>query len=119
MKYNYLESMKADIKDYINENYDLKEIEDLTEFEEQLNDDLWIEDSVTGNASGSYTLCRATAKEYVQDNMDLMMKMCRNFDVDNETIGSKLRDEEYEWIDVSIRCYLLNQAIHETVDELI
>ena len=119
MSYNYLESMKEDIKNYIKENHNLEEVEDLTEFEEQLNDDLWTEDSVTGNASGSYTFCRATAKEYVKDNLDLMMEMCREFDVDNETIGSKLRDDEYEWIDVSIRRYLLNQAIHEAVDELI
>lgn len=115
--YSYLESMKEDIKNYITENYKKKDYENISE--EQLNDDLWIEDSVTGNASGSYTFCRATAKEYVQDNMDLVQEMANEFGIDSATIGEKFLDDEWEWFDVSIRCYLLGAAIHESLEELL
>ena len=115
--YSYLESMKEDIKNYITENYEKKDYENISE--EELHDDLWVEDSVTGNASGSYTFCRATAKEYVQDNMDLVQEMADEFGIDKATIGEKFLDDEWEWFDVSIRCYLLGAAIHESLEELL
>lgn len=114
--YDYLESMKADINEYLEENKELLEL-DREELEEKLNDDLWTNDSVTGNASGSYTFCSATAKEYVVDNMDLVTEMADEFGIDNSTLGEKFRDEEWEYFDVSIRCYLLGQAISEVLDE--
>ena len=44
--------------------------------------------------------------------------MCGEFGVDNETIGQKFLDGSWEWMDVSIRCYLLGQAISEALDEV-
>lgn len=115
--YDYLESMKADINEYLEENKELLEL-DRDELEEKLNDDLWINDSVTGNASGSYTFCRATAKEYVEDNMDLVQEMASELGIDKATIGEKFLDDEWEWFDVSIRCYLLGAAIYEVLESL-
>ena len=62
--YNYLEAITEDVLGYIVENIDLTEYADLEELEAFLNDELWTVDSVTGNASGSYTFNRWTAKEY-------------------------------------------------------
>ena len=73
---------------------------------------------MTGNASGSYTFNSYKAQEYVLDNMDLLEEMCGEFGVDNETIGQKFLDGSWEWMDVSIRCYLLGQAISEALDEV-
>ena len=70
MNYNYLENMVEDVKEYIKNEIDFSEYEDMDELREYLNDDLWTEDSVTGNASGSYTFRRETAKEYVDENKD-------------------------------------------------
>ena len=121
MNYNYLESMKEDVKEYIINNSELS-IDDLiynrSELEEKLNEDLWAYDGVTGNASGSYTFNSYKAKEYVLDNMDLLEKMCNEFCVDAETIGKKFLDCAWEWMDVSIRCYLLGQAISEVLDDI-
>jgi len=121
MNYNYLESMKEDVKEYIINNSELS-IDDLiynrSELEEKLNEDLWAYDGVTGNASGSYTFNSYKAKEYVLDNMDLLEKMCNEFCVDAETIGKKFLDGAWEWMDVSIRCYLLGQAISEVLDDI-
>lgn len=121
MNYNYLESMKEDVKEYIINNSELS-IDDLiynrSELEEKLNEDLWAYDGVTGNASGSYTFNSYKAKEYVLDNMDLLEEMCNEFCVDAETIGKKFLDGAWEWMDVSIRCYLLGQAISEVLDDI-
>ena len=121
MNYNYLESMKEDVKEYIINDSELS-IDDLiynrSELEEKLNEDLWAYDGVTGNASGSYTFNSYKAKEYVLDNMDLLEEMCNEFCVDAETIGKKFLDGAWEWMDVSIRCYLLGQAISEVLDDI-
>lgn len=49
--YDYREAMTEDVKEWIKENIDLTEwTEDREGLEQQLNDDLWTEDSITGNA---------------------------------------------------------------------
>lgn len=55
MKYNYFEAVKSDVTEYIENEIDFSDwTENRDGLEEELNDDLWICDSVTGNASGSY-----------------------------------------------------------------
>ena len=117
MMYNYLEAIIEDVKEAIKE-YDSTEFADREEFEERLNDDLWVSDSVTGNASGSYHCNSNKSMECVLDNMDLLEEMCGEFGIDNETIGKKFLEGAWEWMDVSIRCYLLGQAISEALDEM-
>ena len=83
--YNYLEAMKNDITEYINDNINLADYADRDELESYLNDELFTEDSVTGNASGSYTFSRAQAHEYVTDNIDLLKDACEEFGTDAAT----------------------------------
>lgn len=54
--YDYREEIKNDIMDYVEDEIYLADFSGREELEEKLNDDLWTVDSVTGNASGSYTL---------------------------------------------------------------
>lgn len=114
--YNYYEAVKKDVLKYIEENVDM-EITDFDELENQLADDLWAEDSVTGNASGSYTFSRAEAQEYIEDNKDLIREMCDEFDCKQKIMENWFGDE-YEAIDVSLRCYVLNSAISAALEEL-
>jgi hypothetical protein len=116
--YNYLEAMKNDIEEYINENINLEDYEDKDELEQYLNDELWTEDSVTGNASGSYTFNSYEAKENLEGNEDLVREMCQEFCIDAETIADKFLNEDYEYFDVSVRCYLLGQAIAEVLEDI-
>ena len=116
--YNYYEAIKNDILDYINENIDFSEYEDLEELEQYLNDELFTEDSVTGNASGSYTFNSYVAQEYVCDNMDLLQQACEEFGTSAETIGNDLLNEEWEKMDIYIRCYLLGECISEVIEEI-
>lgn len=118
MAYDYREAMKDDIVQYIEENINLDEYEDNEELYETLDEDLWVADSVTGNGSGSYTFNREEAKKYVVDNMDLVGEMIEEFDIDTKTIGEKFKEQDWEYFDVSIRCYLLGQVLGEVLEEL-
>ena len=117
MAYNYLEELKSDVKNYINEvASDYMDCEDMDELRDSLYDNLWDEDSVTGNGSGSYTFNREKAKEYVSDNMDLMVEAYKEFD-SIESLVDDLEALDFETIDVTIRCYLLSQALDEVLED--
>lgn len=112
MAYNYLEAVKDDVREYIENEIDLKDFT-RDELEEKLNDDLWTKDSVTGNASGSYTFNSYKAQENLVGNWDLVADALEEF---GDTSVDAFR-KGAEWCDVTIRCYLLNQAISEVLDE--
>ena len=114
---NYLEQMKKDILDYMKEEGITVTSENREEVEEELNEKLWTVDSVTGNSSGSYTFNSNKAKEYVVENMDVLKEMVTEFDIDAKTVAEKFINEEWEYFDVSIRCYLLGSAIAAAIDE--
>ena len=111
--YNYLENIKADVKEYIDNEINLKDFSDREELEEKLNDTLWTEDSVTGNASGSYYCNSWKAEEAVAHNWDLLAEAMKEFCCEVD-----LLEKGAEWADVTIRCYLLGQAIGEVLDEM-
>ena len=111
--YNYLENIKADVKEYIDNEINLKDFSDREELEEKLHDDLWICDSVTGNASGSYYCNSWKAEEALAHNWDLLAEAMKEFGCEVD-----LLEKGAEWADVTIRCYLLGQAIGEVLDEM-
>lgn len=117
--YDYLENVTADVRDYVKQEVDLSEwAGDRDGLEEKLNDDLWTCDSVTGNGSGSYTFNRIQAQIYVLDGMDELQEALNEFGIDSETIGEKFLESDWEYFDVTIRCYLLGQAIAAVLDDL-
>ena len=113
-KYNYLEAVTNDAKAAILENMDMWEWHNREELEENANDWLWTADEVTGNASGSYTLSTWKAEENLCHNMDELEEACDEFGQD---IGEAVKHGA-EYCDVTIRCYLLGQAISAAIDEL-
>ena len=113
-KYNYLEAVTNDAKTAILENMDMWEWHNREELEENANDWLWTADEVTGNASGSYTFSTWQAEENLCHNMDELEDACNEFGQD---IGEAVK-KGAEYCDVTIRCYLLGQAISAAIDEL-
>lgn len=112
--YNYLEAVTNDVRDYIHGEVNLEEWRGNADgLEEYLNDTLWINDSVTGNASGSYTFSTWQAEEYLCHNLDLLAEAVTEFGGDMDILKSGA-----EACDVTIRCYLLGQAIAEVLEEL-
>ena len=118
-KYDYLESVKQDVTNYLIENSDYikeriakGEISDFDELSEYLNEELFCDDSVTGNASGSYTCDAWEAEENICHNLNLLGEALTEFG----NGADYLLKNGAEAADVTIRCYLLGQAINEVLD---
>ena len=73
---------------------------------------MFIDDSITGNASGSYTFSTWKAEENLCHNLDLLKEALQEFGSDLNYLESP------EACDVTIRCYLLGQVLQEVLDEL-
>lgn len=113
--YDYREAMTEDVKEWIKQNIDLTEwTEDREGLEQQLNDDLWTEDSITGNASGSYYCNSYKAEESIAHNWNLLNEALDEFEQNNINVIKK----GAEWADVTIRCYLLGFVISNVLDEM-
>lgn len=112
-EYNYRESVKEDVLEYIENEINFEDFDSLEELEEKLNDELWTVDSVTGNASGSYTFNSYEAEENLAHNWDLLAEALDEFGNDESPISKGA-----EWCDVTIRCYLLGSAISEALGEI-
>lgn len=113
-KYNYIEQVTTDAKEAILENMEHWNFDDREELEEVAHDELWADDSVTGNGSGSYFCNAWKAEEALCHNWDLLAEACEEFKQD---VGEAVK-QGAESCDVIIRCYLLGQAIAATLDEL-
>lgn len=89
-RYNYLEAVTDDVREYIRDEIDLSEWKgDRDGLEEKLNDDLWTADSVTGNASGSYYCNAWRAEEALSHNWDLLAEAL-------DELEEELAEEEEE-----------------------
>ena len=119
--YNYKEQIRADVQEWIEDNKEQIEGLDRHDAFEVVYDSCWVSDSVTGNASGSYTMSRWEAREYFfsdSDSDDYISEMLEGGFITSSELGEKMAESNWEWIDVSIRCWLLNQAVTEIMDEL-
>lgn len=114
-RYDYRYAVRSDVKEYIEDNIDLADWKGNRDgLEEKLREDLWVDDSVTGNASGSYYCNSWKAEEAVAHNWGLLAEAVEEFDCS----GVNVFDKGAEWADVTIRCYLLYGAISEVLDDL-
>ena len=116
--FNYLEAVKEDVKDYIENEVNREDYESREELEEYLYDTLWICDSVTGNGSGSYTFNREEARENVMGDTETVVEALKEFCTEPETIAEKFLSEDWEYFDVAARCYALGSAISSALDEI-
>lgn len=104
MKYDYYEAVKNDICEYIAEN-------GVSNYDD-LYDKLFMEDSVTGNASGSYTFSKWRAEENLCHNMDTLRDALKDFGFDVSAVL-----DSAETCDVIIRCYLLGEVLDDVLNE--
>ena len=111
--YDYREVVKDDVLEYINNEINFEDFDTLEDLEEYLNDELWTVDSVTGNASGSYTFSTYEAEENLAHNWDLLAEALEEFGNEENPISKGA-----EWCDVTIRCYLLCECIAAALEEI-
>ena len=116
-KYDYRDAICEDIRTWISEHYNSTELkerlnEDYDEVFEEMNDALWVEDSVTGNGSGSYYCNAWKAAEAIAHNWDLLMEALCEFGRTDDVL-----ERGEEWADVTIRCYLLGSCLNVVLNE--
>lgn len=108
-KYDYRAALYEDIQEYIKENGIDITREDIAD---TLHDDLWTEDSVTGNASGSYFYNTWAAEEALCHNWDLIGEVVTEFGFEF------IKKRGTEALDVGIRCYLLGEVIRKVLEDM-
>lgn len=114
----YVEKVRQDIENNQDDyNYIFEESENMDDLRESLYDSMWTDDNITGNGSGSYTFNRTEAREHVLEDMDTVLEAINEFCVSAETIGKKFMQEDWEWIDVTARCFVLGQALDEFIED--
>ena len=111
-QYDYRDAICEDIRTYIEDNdIDVNEVD-----QDELYDDLFVADSVTGNASGSYTFNASEAEENICHNWDLLNEACEEYGSDNT--ASEILGHGAEWCDVIIRCHLLGECLDTVLNEM-
>ena len=105
----YKEQIKNDLLDFAEEQ------KGYCDSLDNFRDDAFIADSVTGNGSGSYFFNSYKAKEALGDLIwsDDLADMFREFGYD-----SVPTEKGPEYIDVSVRCFLLDEVISENEKEI-
>lgn len=110
--YDYYEAVKEDVKNYIDNDITLSDYDGKDELFQYLEEKLWTHDDVTGNGSGSYTHSRFDAEINLCHNWRILEEIVEDWGVEN------LKCFDPEALDVTIRCYFLNDAISEVLDEM-
>lgn len=110
MKYDYLENVKSDILDYVRENKEYL----VGKSYEELYDEFFMADSITGNASGSYYCNTWKSEEALCHNMDLLYDALEEFGYEDVSVLEK----GAEWCDVTIRCYMVGMALEDIYDDI-
>lgn len=115
MDYNYRQEVYEDIIDAVKDGYTAEDFSGMSkdEIREKLYDELWIDDGVTGNASGSYFFNSYKAEEAICHNLELLADAMDEFGRNMDVIK-----DGAEACDVTIRCYVLGEVLDEAIDEL-
>lgn len=114
--YNYYDEVLQAVKDAVKNYYtpEVLEPEDLVDYSSKLNDALWFDDAVTGNASGSYFCNAYKAEEALAGNWSLAAEALEEFGYNNDTNAI---EKGAEWVDVVVRCYMLNSCISDYIEQ--
>ena len=122
-KYDYKRAIIDDLKDWIVNDTDIIEednLEDNLEDEDLLNwiyDETWAEDGITGNGIFGYAPA-SKCEEYLAGNLHLALEALDSFGASFKDLLPKANDELIRYLDCTIRCYLLMDSIYIAVEEL-
>lgn len=104
--YNYVESMKEDIKEYLRRTKE-------RDFN-KLYEEMFLSDEITGKDSGTYTFSDSIAEKNLLHNNDLLQEALIELDYTHVNLFNK----SAEWCDVMIRSYLLSQVLSQVLHEI-
>ena len=114
-RYDYYAALYEDIREALEEgDYFNRYENDRDDIYDAAYEDFWIDDGVTGNASGSYYCNSWKAEEAICHNLDLLGEALEEFG----SSPAYLVEHGPEAADVTIRCYLLGQVLGEVLDDM-
>lgn len=123
-KYDYEQVITQELKDWITNETDILTNRDAYGSDEELvawiEDEVWAEDSVTGNGDFGYAE-EDVCLTYLGGNSDLLYEAANAFDLDNGdlTIVEHFNNGSLaQYFDTCIRCYLLRDCIDLVIKEL-
>lgn len=115
-RYDYEYAVMRDLKDFLHERIDYAgwKSNEIRAHRDKLYDDAFVDDSVTGNGSGSYTFSTWQAEENLCHNFDLIEEM-------EEEFGELSKNKRYdaETLDVSIRCMVLGRVFDDVLEDVV
>lgn len=115
MNYNdYYQQVKNDAIAAIDEQFDCGYWDGDTEWD-VVYDNIFVDDAVTGNGSGSYFFNAAKAREAVADAIwdEKILNALSEIGISGDRIAQYLRDNDAESLDVCIRCAMLSEVYGE------
>ena len=114
--YNYVKKMTRDIVEYVKDNYSAADLAD-PDFRDTLYEELWVEDDITGNGQRGY-YCKdiEDVKAMVFENVDTLIEALEEFGNEPDDYKRALKDPQFA--DITIRCYLLGEAINKALEVL-
>lgn len=122
----YVDTVADDLRTWFEDDEPLtaQEVYDMTdaatdsdELAQWINNEAWTNDSITGNASGSYTFNAAEAREIVLANIEEVADAYDNF-CDFERFGRAISNGDWETMDVTARCNALLEASEIVASEI-
>ncbi len=123
-KYDYEHAVTQELKYWITHETDILINRDAygsdEELAEWIEDEVWAEDSVTGNGDFGYAE-EDECLVYLGGNADLLYEAANAFDLDNGdlTIVERFNNRSLaQYFDTCIRCYLLQDCIDLVIKEL-
>lgn len=116
-KYDYYKVIAKDIFFYIKDNGLFpKQNESMSQYIDRLSDELWDEDSITGNG-GLFYDTEDNCLDYVAHNLDLYFQAATDWDSFPKAHDEWIYVNPGQYMDCTIRCYLLEQCIAQVVNE--
>lgn len=106
--YNYYDEVKQSVLDFMEQNdYNTKNKDS-----EELYAECFISDNVTGNSSGSFFFNTFAAEEAICHNWGLICEAWEEFGLDAKELSKGA-----EYIDVTLRCYVLGSVISDIYED--
>lgn len=107
---NAIEVIEQGDYDYI-----IQDADDAEEAAEKIAEELWIDDGVTGNGSGSFTFNTAKAKE---NTAELVWDEDFIFELEDLAFGFEVFKKGAEAVDVIARCLALGH-VHSDIEDAV
>ena len=113
-KYDYYIEVTNDIECWMNKDgdpFDLSQFENREEAAEYLHDELWAEDSITGNGPYGYTN-EEECEEFLCHNLNLIIEAIDTYGISTSDLRAQYTVKKLaRYLDCLVRLYVLPNAI--------